>query len=156
MKKIFFLILGSSLLTWSCGSSDDDSSVTPEESEVQTLEGNYAGAWSSITPLNNYQGIPISAKITATSDPNVFRGEFFFTSNLISCCNSGANDGTLNITIDGDDVTEFVYRDVIPSCNGNFNGTGTTANNDTLTINFIGADCEGDHENGSLVLNKTN
>ena len=142
---IAFLVLGLSCKT-------DDDTAMPEPEAEQSIAGQYTGTWSSVTPLNTYNQIPASARIQATDNPNRFIGQFYFTSSFVSCCNSGDNDGSLVIDVDGSMITSFTYTDVIPNCNGSFNGTGTISESGVITINFTGSDCEGEHTDGVLIL----
>ncbi len=135
-------------LNTSC-KSEDDGAVVPKESSIV---GNYQGSWSSTLPSKKYENYPISAKITATDDPNVFKGEFFFAVGLVSCCNSGENDGLLTFEIDGKTVRKFRYDDRVRSCSGLFEGTGSIADDGKITINFSGSDCEGAHTDGLLIF----
>ena len=141
---IVFLLLGSSCKT------DDNTTNTEPDMEEQTIAGDYSGRWSSITPLNTYDQIPASIRIQATADPNRFIGQFYFTSSFVSCCNSGDSDGSITIDIEGSTITSFTYTDIIPNCNGSFSGTGTISDSGTITINFTGSDCEGEHTGGVL------
>jgi len=152
--RIWVLLIGLMIFSSSC-KSDDMEEPPKEEMEMKErmIAGDRIGDWSSVTPLNTYNKIPISAKITATSDPNIFEGEFFFTAAFVSCCGSGVNDGTLTFHIDGNEITEFVYNDILPNCNGTFEGTGTISEKGVISITFEGSDCEGDHTNGIMTFN---
>ena len=151
MKKMQTTLL---LMAWLClfnsCKSDEVEAIIEEEA---TIAGNYTGSWSSVNPQSTYDGLAISARVTETSNPNIFDGEFFFTSSYVSCCNSGVNDGTLRFVVDGNNITEFIYNDILPNCNGTFTGTGTINDNGSIRIEFTGFDCEGDHTDGVLIFN---
>ncbi len=150
MKKTVLIVAGMlMMLNISCGSDDDGAGEVPGE---KSIARNYLGSWSSTLPSKKYENYPISARVTATDDPNVFQGEFFFAVGLVSCCNSGENDGLLRFEIDGKTVTKFRYDDRVRACSGLFEGTGSIADDGVITINFSGADCEGTHTDGLLIF----
>lgn len=145
LLTLLFLITSS---TYSCA-NNEDAPTEPPQKEINIV-GDHVGNWSSVTPSNTYTRIPASARIVSTNDPNRFVGQFFFTASFVSCCNSGDNDGSLEIILDGNKITSFTYNDILPNCNGNFSGTGEISETGDITINFTGSDCEGEHNNGVL------
>jgi len=146
LKLIAFLILSISLTQ--CGTEED----TEDNNEVITLEGDYTGTWASMTENSLFPGTIISTKLRfLNGNENKLVGEFFVSGNFTSCCNSGPNDGTLSMDVDGDMITSFTYNDIIPDCGGTFNGTGEVRTNEELFINFTGQDCDGNHV-GTIIL----
>ena len=96
--------------------------------------------------------VAISAEIEETN-PGQFRGAFYISNNFTSCCNSGSDDGTITFEVSGDEISNFVWNDIIPNCEGTFEGTGMITSENTFTVDFTGTDCDGDHV-GSLRLAK--
>jgi len=154
---LFKLLIILITVTIGCGSTEEDPPI-PEAEEI-VIEGRYVGGWSSVTPGNTYNNIPISAIIkpsgTSGAEEGNYEGEFFFTAVHTSCCNSGKNDGSLVIKIEDNKVTKFEYTDILPSCNGLFTGSGTIDKNGKFFIQFTGSDCEGEHQSASLNLTKS-
>ncbi len=145
-----FILLG--LVLNACGS--DDSQEEEEQIEETTLEGEYRGSWTSVTETTSFTGVPVSARFAFASNSETrLLGEFFISSNFTSCCESGPNDGSLTMEIDGATITSFRYNDIIPNCGGTFNGTGTISSSEVLEIAFTGNDCDGNHV-GTITLSK--
>jgi hypothetical protein len=150
ITRYSFLII--TIVFISC-KSDDDTSTPPEMEETinfTNIEGDYVGKWSSTTPLNTYDRIPMSMRITASDIPGKFRGQFFFTASFVSCCNSGSSDGSILIEVEENTIKSFVYNDILPNCNGRFEGDGFINENGEISISFAGNDCEGDHTGGLI------
>lgn len=152
--KILLLLLFSTVLL-NCGKEDEEEGIEiiEEVIEEDTLEEKYSGTWSSTLPSKTYDEIPISAKITPVEGTDNWTGEFFFTSNYKPCCGDVGNNGTLELTIEGDQITVFEYDDTLTNCEGTFTGTGEV-DGSTLKISFTGFDCEGNHSDGLMTLNK--
>lgn len=123
--------------------------------KVADFTGNYSGGWWSNPPTeNNYVNIPASLRLTEVKNDTLWTGEFFFTRSFNSCCKSGSNDGKISMTIKDSVITKFVYNDIIPNCNGTFEGSGKIDSSGTIMINFTGSDCEGEHKGGKLEVKK--
>lgn len=140
-------IFGVLMVLGAC-SSDNEETIEAVEDNSQsiTILGNYIGTWNSTTPTATFTDFPISMRITQLNQAQTMAsGEFFATSGFTSCCNSGDNDGTVTLTLNDGLITSFTYTDIIPDCTGTFEGTGTFENNNTLTIDFTGNDCDGEH-----------
>jgi len=149
-KTIIIVLLPLLLFTLGC-SSDDDTSKT--EDTVSPFAGNFRGTWTSQTANNNYDRIPASIKFVAdANDETKFTGQFYYTASFTTCCQSGANDGTVQMTVRDNEIINFKLNSIVPNCSGIFEGTGTLEN-ETITINFGGGDCEGPHSGGQLVFN---
>lgn len=157
-QKTVFLLFAS-IIVLSC--SSDDSSPEQEQNEEKevTLEGDYVGTWNSSTDMDIvYSDFGISAKFKFANSTNErLSGEFFATTGFNSCCNSGDNDGTMIINLDGDNITSFSFNDIITDCTGTFSGNGsiTSKNPFTLQIDFTGNDCDGNHT-GQLIFKRIN
>ena len=123
------------------------------EVKEQTLSGKYTGSWSSSTPTATFTGVSVSAILTL-GGTEFLGGEFFVSSSFVSCCDSGSNDGTLAMNLDGKVITSFSYNDTITDCSGFFNGDGIIRDDGSLLINFTGTDCDGEHTDGVLLLRK--
>lgn len=154
-SKGLFYIVFSLLVCLSC--SNDDSKEAEEEIIEQmeiTLEGDYVGTWNSTTDMDIvYTNFAISAKfIFANTDKTRLSGEFFARSS-----STGDNDGTMQITLDGDSISSFSFNDTIIDCTGTFSGSGSITSKDpyTLEINFTGNDCDGNHI-GQMVFRRIN
>lgn len=156
-KKITSLLFHCSLmilLLVSCNSENDDINTQVNEVNLTTLKGKYVGTWNSTTPSITYTDYPISLKINhVNQDETIINGEFFATSSFTSCCNSGENDGSISMQIKDNSIVSFNYTDIIPECAGSFKGSGSIGNELTLSINFAGNDCDGDHV-GTLLFKK--
>jgi hypothetical protein len=136
--------------------SCSDADVAPtveEEPAVETLTGNYTGGWTSTTQTTSFTNYLISAKLTADPQQRFLSGGFFATPNFTTCCNSGANDGSISIVLAGDSITSFSLSVIIPDCGGFFRGTGVVSATGNLVIDITGNDCDGDHV-GQLVFRK--
>lgn len=140
------------LLIIICSCSEGNSSEEPvmeEQNEVATLEGRYVGTWNSNTDLDiTYTDYAISAEFEFSNTSKTrLTGAFFATSSFSSCCNSGDNDGTMFLNLDGDTITSFNLNDVIPECTGTFSGSGSIISKSpyTIQIDFTGSDCDGNH-----------
>lgn len=120
----------------SCSAKDDTNTAL-------LSAGNYKGLWNSSTSTATFSNLAISAKISVVS-PGKFEGSFYISDNFTSCC-GGANDGTISFTINEEKITGFVWDDTIPGCTGTFTGSGTITSKNTLRIEFICNDCDGDH-----------
>ncbi len=136
----------------SCGDDDDDDDNNNDDQNLTLSEGDYTGIWNSTTASASFNDIAISARISEVS-PGTFEGPFFISGNFTSCCGSGANDGTISFTISDETVEGFEWDDIIPNCEGTFNGQGVITAEDAFRISFTGTDCDGDHT-GSLILSK--
>jgi len=121
--------------------------------EEATLDGKYTGSWSSITPTATFTSVPISA-ILVLSGPTNLSGDFFVSSSFVSCCNSGSNDGTINMVIDEKVITSFTYTDNVKDCTGFISGQGIIKDDGSFLITFTGRDCDGQHSDGVLILSK--
>lgn len=117
------------------------------------FENKYRGTWTSATPTATFTAVVISAILIPVGDNNL-SGELFISHSFVSCCSSGNNDGTVSIQFDGNQITSFSYADTIINCTGFFSGTGTIKTDGSLSINFTGSDCDGEHSNGVMILNK--
>ena len=87
-----------------------------------------------------------------------YTGQMFYTQTFVSFCNnSTANDGTLTLAFNGDDITDFTFHQFFPcfmaGCDGNFTGTGVVVDYLQLVVNFTGLDCEG-NQSGVMTLNR--
>lgn len=153
IKTVFFFL--SLILLVSCSSNDDEQEQEQEQVQEQeeekeaTLEGNYLGTWNSSTDQNIvFTDFGVSAKFEfANAAQTRLNGEFFATTAFSSCCNSGDNDGSMILDLDGNDIISFSFNDIITNCTGNFSGTGsiTSITPYTIQINFTGNDCDGNH-----------
>lgn len=114
--------------------------------------GNYRGSWNSTIPTATFTDLPISAKILEVTSGN-FEGEFFISGNFVSCCNSGANDGTIGFSMDKNDLNDFSWDDIIPNCTGTFTRTGELTDENAISISITGIDCNGNHT-GTINLSK--
>ena len=148
MKKIYSLnkiLMFMALVLLGCKSDD------VQLLEDTGLSGKYTGTWSSVTPTATFAGTSISAILELSGDR--LSGEFFVSSTFSSCC-GGINDGSLSMLVDGDQVTAFEYNDTIIDCSGYFSGTGFIREDGAIFINFTGSDCDGQHTDGLMLLNK--
>lgn len=160
------LIFSFCLVGISCQNKGDEEVVEPvPESEPEpepelapapvTFAGNYVGGWWSNPPTERtYANEPASAIFRAGDSDTTWVGEFFFTRIFESCCGSGPNDGTLSFNLVDSVITNFKYMDIIPGCNGLFEGTGIINKSGTVIINFTGSDCEGEHEEARMEFTK--
>jgi hypothetical protein len=123
-------------------STPSDSIRLPENGEPD-VSGNYVGEWNGNL---GFEGVPVSAKINRVSpEVNDYDGEFFISTNFTSCCNSGANDGTITLSVENNTIVDFEWIDVIPNCNGIFIGTGEIMPNGDIELSITGQDCDGSH-----------
>lgn len=107
------------------------------------VSGSYIGKWNGNL---GFVGIPVSAKINRVSpEVNDYQGEFFISTNFTSCCNSGANDGTITLSVKNKKIVNFKWIDVIPNCKGTFIGTGKIMANGNIELSITGNDCDGSH-----------
>ncbi|MBV6646656.1 MAG: hypothetical protein KI790_14460 [Cyclobacteriaceae bacterium] len=147
-----------SLLMLHCKEDDGELKESEQKDTMDTVDLTvirYVGGWWSNPPTSNiYENYGVSAKITRRVNGVDWSGEFFFTDQFQSCCNSGENDGTISFKVENDSIKSFVYNDIIPNCNGTFRGEGTISTNGQLTIHFTGSDCEGEHQGGRLELSR--
>ncbi len=123
--------------------------------EVSFSTGRYSGVWnSSVVNGPNFSDLGVTSIINNGDVAGNFTGSLFITNNFTSCCGSQGNngDGLITISISNNQVT-FLWDDVIPGCEGTFNGTGTLDEEDKIVLNLTGTDCDGDHI-GTLVLTK--
>ena len=157
--KSTFLLLSILMMSLSCSSDNGSEAPQEEEQNPVTLEGDYIGTWNSTTDMDiTFTDFGISAKFTFANTANTrLRGEFFATTSFSSCCDSGANDGTMILDLDGDDISSFSFNDIITDCTGTFSGSGsiTSKNPYTLQIDFTGEDCDGNHI-GQMVFTRFN
>lgn len=135
------------LLITSC--SEDNPPVI-NDLEDETIAGEYKGRWISTATRADFN-VGISSDISESGD-NYFSGAFYISNNFTPCCGPD-NDGTIVFNIDGDSILNFTYFDVIPGCNGTFNGSGIIDESGSLLIKFTGTDCDGDHI-GTISLSK--
>lgn len=115
--------------------------------ELSFSAGRYRGIWnSSATNGANFNDLNVTAIINNGEAEGSFTGSLFISGNFTSCCGAqGDNgDGAIAINISEGQVT-FLWDDVIPGCEGTFNGVGTLVENDRITLNLTGTDCDGDH-----------
>ncbi|SMD38560.1 hypothetical protein SAMN04488029_3805 [Reichenbachiella faecimaris] len=143
LYKILGVIVISAIIM-SCDDSSDSKEMEDEIDDLILAEGNYRGSWTSETESASFNGLAISARITKTSN-NSFSGEFFISSNYTSCCGSGDNDGTIVFKVAEEKINDFAWYDIIPSCNGLFEGAGEITSYNKFRIEFTGSDCDGDH-----------
>ncbi|MDT0605572.1 hypothetical protein [Croceitalea rosinachiae] len=132
-----------------------DVSETPEDPEVSIFnleEGNYRGLWNSSTSTATFTNLAISAKIEESST-GMFEGEFFISDNFLSCCNSGPNDGTIRFRVSENTLEDFEWDDIIPNCNGTFEGNGELVDDNSFSIDITGLDCDGNHT-GTIILSE--
>lgn len=123
--------------------------------ELSFSVGRYRGVWdSSATNGANFNDLNVTAIINNGEVEGNFTGSLFISGNFTSCCGAQGNngDGAISISISERQVT-FLWDDVIPGCEGTFNGVGTLVENDRITLNLTGTDCDGDHT-GTLVFFK--
>ena len=124
-------------------------------SDRNVLEGRYTGLWND----NIYTNFGISAELEAGFG-NV-SGPFFYSESFSSCC-GGENDGTIRLSLEGDQILAFTYSQSLESfmggpCPGLYTGAGFIKNDNegiTLVIDFEGDDCEGSHTDGKIELNR--
>lgn len=157
--KTVFIFLFPIILITSC-SNDEGSDEEKEEEQMEiTLEGDYLGLWNSTTDTGEtFNDFPVSAKISfANIAETKLRAEFFATSSFRSCCKDDGNDGTMNMDLNGDEITSFRFNDQIVDCSGSFAGTGSVTSKSpyTIKIDFSGSDCDGEHT-GTLLFTRTN
>jgi hypothetical protein len=123
-------------------STPSDSIRLPENGEPD-VSGSYIGEWNGNL---GFEGVPVSAKINRVSaEVSDYEGEFFISTNFTSCCNSGANDGTITLSVENNMIVDFEWIDVIPNCNGTFIGTGQIMSNGDVELSITGHDCDGNH-----------
>ncbi|MEM8893506.1 MAG: hypothetical protein AAGC88_02945 [Bacteroidota bacterium] len=146
-------------ITTSCG--DDEDEPTPEpiveepEPTAPTFDGRYSGGWwSNAANGSVYTNIPASMTIAAGSSETEWIGEFFYTSNHVSCCSTAANDGTISFTMVDNVITNFSYIGNLPGCPGNFQGEGEVTAEGRIIIQLTGSDCEGEHSGARIELSK--
>jgi len=120
--------------------------------EFTITSGNYTGLWNSRATNSSFTDLPISASINEVA-PGQFEGGFFISNNFTSCCNSGDNDGVISFAIDNNTITNFKYDDIITDCNGLFTGSGNVLSNNSIKIDIVGTDCDGNHK-GTITLSK--
>lgn len=156
-RTIFFLLFPL-IICLSCSDDDGPEEEPKEENEI-TLEGDYIGTWNSNTDMDiTYTDFGISAKFVFENTAKTsLKGEFFATTSFSSCCDSGDNDGTMFLDLDGDSISAFSFNDIITDCTGTFSGSGsiTSKNPYTLQIEFTGNDCDGNHT-GQLIFKRIN
>ena len=156
-KSILFILWGTFLIA--CDSTDEPDVVEdPEEvpQEIFSLEaGDFEGQWTSRTATATFEGLSITARVRIESD-SIATGELFISSNFTSCCGSDGidgSDGSISFTVSDNRVKSFIWDDVIPNCEGTFNGSGRLAADNSIEVNFTGTDCDGNHT-GSLTLKR--
>lgn len=118
------------------------------------LEGGYKGTWDD----NFYTNFPISARIDNSTDTEI-SGPFYYTSNFRACC-GGRDDGSIVLTLDGNNITVFRYdQDLLTymgGCIGTYTGSGKIVDFRSFQIDFTGSDCDGAHTGGRISLTKVN
>lgn len=130
--------------------ADIDSHVTL--SDQYPLNGSYSGTWTD----NIYTDFPVSAILSFDTDRLI--GPFFYTADFVACC-GGSDDGDVELVLDGNNITSFVYNQDLPDymggCPGTYEGTGQVKNPVTIEIDFTGDDCDGHHSYGIIKLVRT-
>lgn len=133
---------------------DDSAEVQMEEIEEPTFHGKYSGGWTSRAASGSvYSNTAASASINESSTDQ-WSGDFFFSSNQTPCCGNPTNNGSLLFTLRDSTITNFRYFDSVIGCGGLFEGEGRLEENGSITIDFTGRDCEGEHSGGKLRLSK--
>jgi hypothetical protein len=123
--------------------STPSETIRLSENGEPDVSGSYVGEWNGNL---GFVGVPVSAKINrVSSDVNDYEGEFFISTNFTSCCNSGANDGTITLSVEKNMIVDFKWIDIIPNCNGTFIGTGQIMPNGDIELSITGNDCDGSH-----------
>ncbi len=163
IRKFSILFISISLL-YSC--SNDDENTTSDMPEP-----NFIGIWKGWFKDNIYDqntGYPNGLDFTidikqqlTINDGNIpgdyIIGKIYFTNSTTSCC-GGENDGQITAQYNGvGQLSNIVLIQDLEfsgsACPGTYAGTGTFTSN-TLSINFLGTDCEGVHSGGEIQLLK--
>ncbi|WP_298893277.1 hypothetical protein [uncultured Psychroserpens sp.] len=168
MKNSFllFLVFLVSISMSSC--SNDDDTVAPNEQQT-----NLIGIWNGNLKdsfYNENTGYPNGINFTIDvkqqliiADGNVpgdyIIGKIYFSDTITSCCGQ-ENDGQITAQyFDDGKLSNAVIQQTSSInniiCQGILTGTGLFTSN-TMTINFIGTDCEGFHTGGEIQLTKSN
>jgi len=120
---------------------------------IAPLTGEYVGVWND----NLFSDIEVSARISSSSSNDLYRGDFFISTNL-SPTWGGTTDGDISFAFNSNGIENFRYNQDLPNyrggCPGVYIGTGEIENDITITINFTGDDCDGRHEDGVIKLTR--
>jgi len=152
LSKTYLLLICIIISFSSCNQKDSKDKGNPVENEYTLTSGNYTGFWNSTATNTSFTDLPVSASVNEVA-PGKFEGGFYISNNFASCCNSGDNDGIISFTIDNNILSNFKYDDIIPNCNGLFTGSGSVLSNNSIKIDIVGTDCDGDHT-GTITLSK--
>ena len=124
-------------------------------SDEHYLVGDFIGTWND----NLYVDFAISARLSFVGGK--LTGPFFYSGGFVSCC-SGQNDGVITVEFNDDqEITDFKYNQHLASfmggeCPGLYEGEGMVVDFTTLRVEFTGADCEGPHTDGVILLRRLN
>jgi hypothetical protein len=115
-------------------------------------QGKYRGTWSD----NLFSAIPISCILQGDGDAYV--GSVYISSNFEPTFGAVSNNGSTSFEMDNGQISSFVYFQHAPDykggCPGKYTGSGTANDAFTLSINFIGDDCDGHHTNGFMKFSR--
>jgi len=117
--------------------------------------GKYVGGWED----NHFGDTRFS--VVLDTEENGIKGPFYFLETFESCC-GGDNDGEMKLTIEDNNRVTFRYSQELGSyrgspCDGVYTGEGVIRNDNsgiTINIDFNGSDCEGDHSNATIEMER--
>lgn len=117
--------------------------------------GRYAGSWND----NLFSNIDISFWLNEQNGNRV-TGSFYISSNFRPAWGGEENDGTVTFLLneDGTNTFSFQYNQDLPDymggCPGLYTGDGEFSTL-SVSISFIGDDCDGEHENGVIRVERS-
>ena len=128
-----------------------DKTVEFTLTDANPLIGEYIGLWNDAI----YTNFQISLKIT-NGDADSANGVLYYSGNFTPCCSNPSNDGTISFDYDSqtNKIETFRYNQKLANylggeCNAVYSGDGEVKGL-RLLINYTGSDCDGDHGDGLI------
>ncbi len=137
------------------GACGGDEAVAPVTEAEFAFIGNWEGVWSD----DLFQSVPVSTKVRQIGTDS-YLGDFYYNNNgnaSYTPAFGGTTDGRMTFETRGDSLLNFVFNQATPDykggCPGTYKGAGAIDRTlNRLVISFTGDDCDGFHDNGTIVF----
>lgn len=123
--------------------------------DASHILGRYVGMWND----NLFSNVPISFWLREQQGSRV-TGDFYISSTFQPAYGGEDNDGTITVLLSEDGTNAFSFRysqdlpDYMGGCPGAYTGEGEFAPLN-VSISFVGEDCDGVHEDGSIRVERS-
>ena len=117
--------------------------------------GRYVGTWND----NLFSNVSVSFWLNEQNGSRV-SGHFYISSNFQPAYGGEDNDGTITVLLAEDGTNSFTFRynqdlpEYMGGCPGVYTGEGEFAALN-VSISFVGEDCDGLHEDGSIRVERS-